>query len=304
MRSKPLFKYIGGKTWLTKDLRSAVSHVLKCNNTITTYCEPFVGGMGAFLSICDILKAHHIRQIELSDINEMLIHTYKLVKDNDQHFYNKIVALEQEFIKTVPTNWNESLSKDVQKDLLKDSESFFKQIREKFNSSNDKLDKSIYLIFLQKHSFNGIYRENRQGQYNTPFNWSGKNTTLQLKENFSKMSEVLNTFNVNFKCCSFNEISFNSNTLYYADPPYANESIGENSYNKNSFTKALQVQLIESLLDKNFIYSNHDIEWINEELSKNSNIEIKKVIRKNIMTAKKENRGQDKTEVLAINKIR
>lgn len=44
----PLFKYIGGKSWLKDELNNTVNKVLKDNPNIDTYIEPFAGGLGAF----------------------------------------------------------------------------------------------------------------------------------------------------------------------------------------------------------------------------------------------------------------
>lgn len=42
---KPLFKYIGGKSWLRDELRKNVYESL-VNKNITAYAEPFTGGLG------------------------------------------------------------------------------------------------------------------------------------------------------------------------------------------------------------------------------------------------------------------
>ena len=50
----PPFKYIGGKTWLKDKLRAKVKHQVS-KNKFTAFCEPFCGGLGAFLNVYDIL---------------------------------------------------------------------------------------------------------------------------------------------------------------------------------------------------------------------------------------------------------
>ena len=60
IKIKPLFKYIGGKSWLRAELRYLVEKIFE-NNKYNSYCEPFVGGLGSFLNIYDILLKNNIK---------------------------------------------------------------------------------------------------------------------------------------------------------------------------------------------------------------------------------------------------
>lgn len=299
---KPLFKYIGGKSWLRDELRSAISQNL--NQNINTYVEPFAGGLGAFLNIYDILLEKNIENIVLSDINETLIFTYNSIKKEPENLIKEFLLLETEFNKKVDIKWKETKDKNESKKYLKEAELFFNKVKKDFNlnKNNINIQQSARLIFLQKHAFNGVYRENLKGEYNTPFNWSGSNMLETIEVKVKEISELFNKFNLEFKCQSFEEIKYDDNTLYYLDPPYLNEEITENKYNKNSFGIESQLLLLDKINGKNFIYSNHKAKLLLEEFSKFKDIQIKEIARKNIMSAKSSTRQDDKIEILVVSK--
>lgn len=299
---KPLFKYIGGKSWLRDELRSAINQNL--NHKITTYIEPFAGGLGAFLSVYDILLENSIRNVTLSDINETLIFTYNSIKVEPLNLINEFLLLENEFNKKINPLWKETKDKSECKKYLKEAELFFKKIKKEFNSNKNNINikQSARLIFLQKHAFNGIYRENLKGEYNTPFNWSGSNMLETIEIKVNEISKLFNQFNLEFKCQSFDEIEYNNHTLYYLDPPYLNEEINENKYNKNSFGIKEQLLLLDKIKNKNFIYSNHKAKLLLDEFNKFKDVQIKEIARKNIMSAKSSTRQDDKIEILVSSK--
>ena len=65
IKVNPPFKYIGGKYWLQKELSILVKKQLAKNCHIDTYCEPFCGGLGAFLNIYHILLENNINLLSL-----------------------------------------------------------------------------------------------------------------------------------------------------------------------------------------------------------------------------------------------
>ena len=157
---KPLFKYIGGKSWLREELRNQVSEALQ-KNEISTYVEPFAGGLGSFLSVYDILLENNVKNVILSDINETLIHTYKVIKDNHKNFIEEFLIIEKKFVETIEPNWKDKKDKDELKKHLKNAEFFFNSVKKEFNINKLNVDvkQSARFVFLQKHAFNGVYRE-------------------------------------------------------------------------------------------------------------------------------------------------
>lgn len=296
---KPLFKYIGGKSWLRNELRVAILKALN-NKNIDTYIEPFTGGLGSFLSVYDLLLSHNVKNVVLSDINECLIFTYNSILLNKDSLIDEFLKIEIEFANVVDKNWKSQVDKAQMKLLLKDSENFFNNIKKDFNKNKNNFDikQSARLIFLQKHSFNGIYRENSKGHYNTPFNWSGNNMLETFEDKVNELHSLFKMFNLKFVAQSFENVNYNSNTLYYLDPPYINDEQGENKYNKDIFDLDKQLLLIEKIKDVDFIYSNHNSKSLIKEFENISNVIIKEVARKNIMSAKVSSRNEDKIEML------
>ena len=299
IKIKPLFKYIGGKSWLRAELRYLVEKIFE-NNKYNSYCEPFVGGLGSFLNIYDILLKNNIKNVILSDINEILISTYNYIKESPEKIISEFLIIENEFVLSVDIRWKNTKDKQEIKQYLKLSEIYFNKIKKLFNENKSNINEkqSARLIFLQKHSFNGIYRENSKGEYNTPFNWSGNNMLDSIEDKIKEMNLLFNKFNIQFLAQSFEQIKYNKNTLYYLDPPYLNEEIGENKYNKNDFSIDKQLFLINQIKNTNFIYSNHAAEVLLNEFRNIENINIKKINRKNIISANSKTRNNDKIEVL------
>lgn len=298
-KTKPLFKYIGGKSWLRDELRKNVSECLT-NKKLSTYVEPFAGGLGSFLSVYDILLENNVKNVILSDINEKLIFTYKIIKDNPEEFIKEFLLVESSFVNCINKGWKNIKDKNELKINLKEAERFFNKIKKEFNVNKNIVDvkQSARLVFLQKHAFNGVYRENSKGDYNTPFNWSGSNMLDNIEMKVKEMNILFNKFNLQFINQSFELIEYNEDTLYYLDPPYINEEIGENKYNKDIFSIDTQITLINKIKDVSFIYSNHKSEILLKELNKISNLKIQEINRKNIMSSSSESRKQDKIEIL------
>lgn len=303
-KTKPLFKYIGGKSWLRDELRKSVSECLD-NKKVLTYIEPFAGGLGSFLGIYDILLEKNVKNVILSDINETLIFTYKTIKDNPEDFIKEFLLIENKFVNCINKNWKNIKDKNELKIQLKEAEQYFNKIKKDFNINKSVIDvkQSARLVFLQKHAFNGVYRENSQGAYNTPFNWSGSNMLDSIEMKVKDMNILFNKFNLKFITQSFELIDYNQDTLYYLDPPYINEEIGENKYNKNIFSINNQINLINKIKDVSFIYSNHKSEILVKELKKISKVKIQEINRKNIMSSSSKSRKEDKVEILVTRSV-
>lgn len=300
---KPLFKYIGGKSWLRDDLRQAVSLALN-EGVIEAYAEPFAGGLGSFLAVNDLLEAGGVKKVFLSDINFSLINVYKAIASKPKELIDAVILLEKGFSHTFLKTWNDDKNKLVVKEHLKAANDYFKAIKKNFNANKtfSDVEQSARLIFLQKHSFNGIYRENQKGEYNTPFNWSGSTMEDSIEERINELNRIFAVFDIEFKTSSFTEMVYQkSGVLYYLDPPYLNESTAENKYNKDAFAMKEQCELIDKINGCKFIYSNHYSEVLIKRLKENVGLQVKKVSRKNVISASVESRKVDVEEMLATN---
>lgn len=306
---KVLFKYIGGKTWLKDVIRTHIKDIV-IKKEIEVFIEPFAGGLGCFLNIYDILLENNIKDIILNDINKKVINFYKCVYNNPMVLIKEYEKIEAEFTKLIPYDFieNNKIKDKVElKKHLEKANHYFLKIRNEFNESKHNNEKSAALfLFLQTHCFNGVYRENQKGHYNTPFNWGVKKFDRQKIENkILAVHNIFNNFNIIFTNENYINVNYDlKNALYYVDPPYINstDEIKENKYNKDGFTLKDQLNLIERLKDTNFIYSNHENNILLEAFYKNSlTVKVEIVNRKNIMSASNESRKKDKKEILVFN---
>jgi DNA adenine methylase len=104
---------------------------------------------------------------------------------------------------------------------IKEKETFYYEVRRNFNKNINfsNVHQSARLLFLNKTSFNGIFRTNSCGAYNVPFGFRVKPafTSLKLLLNVSELIQ-----DVVFKCQDFKEFQtgIEKGDFFYFDPPY------------------------------------------------------------------------------------
>ena len=248
----PFVKWAGGKTQLLPKIRKHYPHRIK------KYCEPFVGG-GAVLF--DVLQKCHPEEILINDVNAELINTYSQIKSNVRMLSNELVCLQNQYF----------LKNQEERKL------FFLEKRNCFNSldvnggKREKLEKATLFIFLNKTCFNGLYRVNKKGEFNVPFN-NAKNPLVCDEENLKACSELLK--NVKMKVGDYSNCKnfIDSETFVYLDPPYRplTKTAAFTSYSENGFDDSKQIELaefVESISDKGakILLSNSDPKNISEE---------------------------------------
>lgn len=234
MDAKPFIKWVGGKTQLLTDINSTLP---KNIDNITTYIEPFIGGGAVMFDI--VPKMKNVEKVIINDLNSKLINVYRNIKENHELLITKLIELETEYL-----NYNK-----------KGKEEMFYLIREKFNEHkkiyNDKdpvfyINNAVYFIFLNKTCFNGLYRENTQGLFNTPWN-KAMNPLICDINNITAVSKFLNKYNVEILCGDYKEIEkyADENTFVYFDPPYRpiSNTSAFTSYTKSKFNDDDQKQL-------------------------------------------------------------
>lgn len=204
--AKPFLRWAGGKRWLVKH----IDEIKKLN--IENYYEPFLGGASIFLNIDNYNNA------TLSDLNHELIETYISLRDDLEAV---ITSLEE----------------------FKNTEEEYYKIRN--TSFNQTFERAAKFIFLNKTSFNGIYRVNQKGQFNVPYGFRNNLTDLIDRKNLEIVSKKLN--GVNIECQDFSEISktLKKGDFVFLDPPYtvAHENNGFIQYNQKIFSLDDQIRL-------------------------------------------------------------
>lgn len=285
--SKPLIKWIGGKTQIIDIVMEHFPRKIK------NYHELFLGGGSVLFGLLNTINQKQIivtGTINAYDINATLINLYKNVQSKP-----KLVLLELQNIITVynsingttinrkPTNINDGMTSQ---------ESYFYWIRKKFNEQSQELKNtpigSAYFIFLNKTCFRGMYREGPNG-YNVPF---GHYTNPEIinKDHLMEISKLIK--NVNFIHLPFEESmkNINKDDFVYLDPPYAPEtSKSFVGYNVNGFN--LEQHKLLFLMSKqfNFLMSNADVDLVKNSFKDIDNIEIKVISCKRSINSKKPN---------------
>ena len=154
-----------------------------------------------------------------------------------------------------------------------DEVTFYKN-RDTFNETQDSKEKSALFVYLNKHSFNGLTRYNKQGKYNVPF---GKYKTVSFPRddmlNFSnvmKEKQLLYMHSLDF-CQMKLYQNINENTVVYFDPPYIplSDTSSFTDYHTEGFTDEDQIRLVELAKylrsqGAKVIISNHDVERARE----------------------------------------
>lgn len=204
----PIVKWAGGKTQLLREITSLLP-----TEEFTAYCEPFLGG-GAMLFCIQPGVAY------INDINSGLMKVYNVIKyypealiaelsghENTAEFYTKIRELDRDF--------------------------------ERF-AALSAVQQAARFIYLNKTCFNGLYRENKQGQFNVSYG-KYKNPNFVNASGIRSMSQYFNTANIIFTSVDFSLVLNNlpSETFVYLDPPYypISETANFTSYTRYGFTK-------------------------------------------------------------------
>ena len=144
----------------------------------------------------------------LSDLNPHIISAYISVRDNPFELINKLEEYSARHCKT-----------------------FYLEMRDKFNNSKNHLEIGSLFIYLNKTSFNALYRVNKSGKSNVPYN-KAKPPKIFDAPNLYAASQALQTVAISEK--SFTQINPRKDAFYYLDPPYHGTWSG---YTKEGFTE-------------------------------------------------------------------
>lgn len=227
IKTKPFVKWAGGKSQLISEIRK------KYPKNIKFYCEPFVGG-GAVLF--DILANYKPEKVLINDINKELIITYYQLQNNVDNLIKKLFALQNEFI---------SADLEQRKIIYNNNRNLYNSLKNK-SCENNELEIASLFIFLNKTCFNGLYRVNKNGDFNVPMG-SYKNPLICDELNLKKSSSLLK--NVKIICGDYSRCIdyINDETFVYIDPPYRplTQTSSFTSYSAKVFDDKEQIRLAD-----------------------------------------------------------
>lgn len=261
----PFLKWVGGK----RQLLSTIEEHIPKNISDYRYVEPFVGG-GALLF--NLQPKNGI----INDYNKELINVYTIIRDD-----------------------LELLISDLKKH--KNDSEYFYAIRslDRTSAFNElsAVERASRIIYLNKTCFNGLYRVNNAGEFNSPFG-RYKNPNIVNEPVLRAVNKYLNSNNLQIVSGDYTNIlkEVNNRCFVYLDPPYhpLSESSNFTGYIQGGWGEEDQIKLKKEcdILTQNgvkFLLSNSSADFI-KQLYSDYNITIVKATR--AINSNGSNRGE------------
>lgn len=236
----PVVKWVGGKRQLLPTLTPLLPE------RFTTYCEPFLGG-GAMLFWRQPQRAI------VNDVNSDLIHMYEAIRDNVE---NLILELEK--------HKNDSAHFYEVRDWDRN--------REQYDALSS-IEKAARIIYLNKTCYNGLFRVNNAGEFNTPFG-NYKNPNIVNAPTLRAVSAYFQKAEITFSCRDYTDVlaEIPRGTFVYLDPPYdpVSDTANFTGYSRGGFCRDDQIHLRECCDDLTqrgikFMLSNSATDFIKEQ---------------------------------------
>lgn len=236
----PIVKWVGGKRQLLVDIMPMI------NKKCSTYVEPFIGGGAVFFEL-------QPKKAIINDYNAELINVYTTVRD-----------------------FPEELIKKLEEHDSNNSEDYYYDMRALDRNTEyagmSCVDKAARILYLNKTCYNGLYRVNSSGQFNSPYG-KYKNPNIINATTVRAMSKYLQNPKIVIKQGDYREAlkGLRKGAFVYLDPPYMPISTSSSftGYTENGFSYEHQVELkreCDKLKEKGiaFVQSNSDCKEIRD----------------------------------------
>lgn len=235
----PVVKWAGGKRQLLDEI------LPRMPRRISLYCEPFLGG-GA------VLFARQPKNAMVNDLNGDLMLVYEVIRDDVEAL---IQSLRQH----------------------ENTAEYFYRIRDfdrdkEFYGSLSRVEKASRLLYLNRTCYNGLFRVNASGEFNTPFG-RYKNPTIVNEPVLRAVSRYLSAAHVRLLHEDFADTlrRVPEGGFAYLDPPYdpVSDTASFTGYSKGGFGREDQRRLRECCDDLTrrgvkFLLSNSSTDFIRE----------------------------------------
>lgn len=186
----PILKWAGGKRQLLPQI------VPLMPQKYTKYYEPFVGA-GA------VLFDQQPKRAIVNDTNSELINVYRVVKAQPEELITLLQQYEQKH--------SNEFYYEV-RDIDRNAEAF---------ASISPIEKAARTIYLNRACYNGLYRVNQKGWFNTPI---GRNSVITIvnADGIRAMSEYLNKADITFLNGDYKQAlgGVTKRDFVFIDPPY------------------------------------------------------------------------------------
>lgn len=253
---KPILKWAGGKSALIPELKKYITPELLEGNR---YIEPFIGGGALAFELVH-------KSTTIGDLNAELINLYEVVKTDPEGL-----------IKELKNHQSFAVIDEFAEDHYYEVRAWD---RDKYFELMSPVMKAARTVYLNKTCFNGLYRVNSKGYFNSPIgrSSSGKAPDIVQEDTIREMSKFLQT--VDIKAGDYRAIVNDwkpmSGDVIYLDPPFEpGEEISTSgfvSYQKEGWSQE-DLKLLKSECDywsrlgAKVIISNNDTPFVRDLFS-------------------------------------
>lgn len=266
----PFLRWAGGKRKLAPLIADAIPSSFF--DSQRRFFEPFVGGGALMLHLGDKHSLSYIpgTRLLINDMNPDLIMTYQAIQ-------NELESLIEEL---------EIIAADTSKENY---------LRIRAEVPNEEVKRAARFIYLNKTSFNGLWRVNSKGQFNVPWGQL-KNPNIYNVQDLEKISERLSGTQITHLDYQVSLERAEAGDFVYLDPPYIplSASASFSQYAKDDFGLEDQKELayrITQLSSKgvNVVLSNSDTPLSREIFG--SALHLKQVSATRFIAANSKSRG-------------
>jgi DNA adenine methylase len=188
---KPIVKWAGGK-------RQILAHLIdRLPISWEHYYEPFIGGGALFIALSNMGM---IKKATISDANPELVNLYHVIQKRPNELVGALKHPE-----------------------LKNTREKYIELRNTFNRKRgdptDAVERAALFLYLNRHGYNGLWRVNRNGEFNVPFGryQSPRLPSPGLILGFSRLLESVTIQEGDFARTMENA---REGDFVYCDPPY------------------------------------------------------------------------------------
>lgn len=209
----PVVKWVGGKRQLLPQILPLIP------KRMSAYCEPFLGG-GA------VLFALQPRRALVNDLNQDLITVYRVIKENADALIEHLSRHENtpEYFYRI-------------RDLDRDKEAY---------AAMSDVEKASRLLYLNKTCYNGLFRVNASGAFNSPYGHY-RRPNIVNEQTIRGVSRYFNSCDITFFSEDFAAVldRVPRGGFVYLDPPYdpVSDTASFTGYNRGGFGREEQVRL-------------------------------------------------------------
>ena len=212
-KALPVIKWAGGKRQLIPEIIKFIPP------KITSYFEPFMGGGALFFHLAN---ENRFEQATVNDVNPEIANLYQVIQ-----------RVPEDLMKSLDYMAELGFSREV-----------YNEVRAIDTQDLDPHERAARTIYLNKCGFNGLYRQNKKGQFNVP--WGKRtNPTLYDRDVILACSEALQDTTIcsgDFTCATPHA---GPGSVVYMDPPYVPHSETSNfkNYTADGFTMEDQIRV-------------------------------------------------------------